>query len=221
LQNFIKNNLCKLSRPRARVRDRNPSRQRRDLRPSRPRPRLEKTGLETRLETETKSRDSITDQYVHILKNFNAIQWKCECLVWVTDAWLPRKICFFLRNWNKFLISFWLNLHPTASRQATTCLKSLHFICVLGLVLIPHRKCPSNPRQTHAKGESVAPRATVARPLRSERDANSWISLDHRTNQLSRDNFARRVWCKPALIYKHSTFFRHKFIRALPNATLL
>jgi len=48
-----KNNSCKVSRPRARDRDRNPSRPRRDLRPSRPRPRpiLEKT--------ETKSRDSI------------------------------------------------------------------------------------------------------------------------------------------------------------------
>jgi len=47
LQNFIKNNLCKISR--RRYRDRNPSR-----------PRLQKTSLETRLETETKSRDSIT-----------------------------------------------------------------------------------------------------------------------------------------------------------------
>jgi len=35
-------------------------RPRRDLRPSRPRPRLHKMGLETRLETETASRDSIT-----------------------------------------------------------------------------------------------------------------------------------------------------------------
>ena len=60
LQNFIKNNLCKVSRRRARDRDRNPSRPRHDLRPSRPRPRLQKTGLETRLETETKSQDSIT-----------------------------------------------------------------------------------------------------------------------------------------------------------------
>jgi len=58
LQNFIKNNLCKVSRRRARDRDRNASRPRRDLRPSRP--RLQTTGLETRLETETKSRDSIT-----------------------------------------------------------------------------------------------------------------------------------------------------------------
>jgi len=49
LQNFIKNNLCKVSRRRARDQDRNPSRPRRDLRPSRPtpRPRLQKTGLET------------------------------------------------------------------------------------------------------------------------------------------------------------------------------
>jgi len=70
LQNFIKNNLCKVSRRRARDRDRDPSRPRprprRDLRPSRPRPRLQKTGLETRLETETKSRDSITDIYIYI-----------------------------------------------------------------------------------------------------------------------------------------------------------
>jgi len=58
LQNFINNNLCKVSRRRARDRDRNASRPRRDLRP--PRPRLQKTGLETHLETETKSRDSIT-----------------------------------------------------------------------------------------------------------------------------------------------------------------
>jgi len=59
LQNFVKNNLCKVSRRRAR--DRNPSRPRRDLRPSRP--RLQKMGLETRLETENKSRDSVTDEY--------------------------------------------------------------------------------------------------------------------------------------------------------------
>ena len=61
LQNFIKNNLCKVPRRRARDRDRNPSRPRRDLRPSRP--RLQKTGLETRLETETKSRDSTTANF--------------------------------------------------------------------------------------------------------------------------------------------------------------
>jgi len=64
LQNFIKNNLSKVSRRRARDRDRNPSRSRprRDLRRSRPRPRpkLQKTGVEPRLEAETKSRDSIT-----------------------------------------------------------------------------------------------------------------------------------------------------------------
>jgi len=58
LQNFIKNNLCKVSRRRARDRDRNPSSLRQDPRPSRP--RLQKTGLETCLETESKSRDSIT-----------------------------------------------------------------------------------------------------------------------------------------------------------------
>jgi len=58
LQNFIKNNLCKVSRRRARDQDQNPLRPRRDLRPSRP--RLQETSLETRLETETKSRDSIT-----------------------------------------------------------------------------------------------------------------------------------------------------------------
>jgi len=52
LQKFIKNNLCKVSRRRAQ--DRNPS----ETRPSRP--TLQKTGLETRLETETESRDSIT-----------------------------------------------------------------------------------------------------------------------------------------------------------------
>jgi len=39
----------------------------------------------------------------------------------------------------------------------------------------------------------------VAQHLRSERDATSGISRDHRTNQLSHDNLARRVWCKPAL----------------------
>ena len=55
LQDFIKNNTCKVSRARARDQDRNPSRPKRDLRHSRP--RLEKT----RLETETKSRDSITE----------------------------------------------------------------------------------------------------------------------------------------------------------------
>jgi len=63
LQNFIKNNLSKVSRRRARDRDRNPSRPRprRDLRRSTPspRPRLQKTGVEPRLEAETKSRDSI------------------------------------------------------------------------------------------------------------------------------------------------------------------
>jgi len=46
LQDFIKNNSCKVSRLRARDRDQNPLRPRRDLRP-----RLEKTSLET----ETKS----------------------------------------------------------------------------------------------------------------------------------------------------------------------
>jgi len=53
LQDFIK----KITHAKSRDRDRNPSRTRprRDLRHSRP--RLEKT----RLETETKSRDSITD----------------------------------------------------------------------------------------------------------------------------------------------------------------
>jgi len=54
------------------------------------------------------------------------------------------------------------------SRQATTSLKSIHFTCVLGLVLNPHRKCPGKPREAHAKSERVAPRATVARHLRSE-----------------------------------------------------
>jgi len=37
------------------------SRQKRDLRPSRPRP--QKTGLGTRLKTETRSRHSITENY--------------------------------------------------------------------------------------------------------------------------------------------------------------
>jgi len=65
LQNFIRNDLCNVSRRRAQVRDRNPSRLRRDVRPSRP--RLQKTGLETRLETETKSQDSIADIYSHTI----------------------------------------------------------------------------------------------------------------------------------------------------------
>ena len=57
--------MCKVSRPRTRDRNRNRSRPRprQDLRRSRPRPRLKKTGVETRLETETKSRDSITGVY--------------------------------------------------------------------------------------------------------------------------------------------------------------
>jgi len=33
-----------------------------------------------------------------------------------------------------------------------------------------HRKCPGNPSETHAMSERVAPRATVAWYLRSERD---------------------------------------------------
>jgi len=49
LQNFIKNNLCKVLRGRAWDRDQNPSRPRRNLRPSKP--RLQNTGLLTRLET--------------------------------------------------------------------------------------------------------------------------------------------------------------------------
>ena len=61
LQNVLKNNLCKVSRRRARDRNRNPWRPRRVLRPSRR--RLQKTCLETGLETETKSRDSITVTY--------------------------------------------------------------------------------------------------------------------------------------------------------------
>jgi len=72
-QNFIKNNLCKVSRRRARDGDRNPSkpRPRRDLRPSTPRPRLKKTGLDKRLETKTKSRDSITVIYTLKPKHFS------------------------------------------------------------------------------------------------------------------------------------------------------
>jgi len=66
LQN-LKKNLSKVSSRRSWDRDRNPSRPRRDLRPSRlrprPRQRLQKTGVETRLETETKSRDSITGEH--------------------------------------------------------------------------------------------------------------------------------------------------------------
>jgi len=60
MQNFIKSYLCKVLRLRARDRDRNPSRlrPRRDLGLSRP--RLQETGLETRLEIETKFLDSIT-----------------------------------------------------------------------------------------------------------------------------------------------------------------
>jgi len=61
LQNFIRNDLCNVSRRRAQVRDRNPSRLRRDVRPSRP--RLQETGLET----ETKSQDSIADIYSHTI----------------------------------------------------------------------------------------------------------------------------------------------------------
>jgi len=61
---FYKNNLSKVSGRRARDRDRNSSRPRRNLRPSRLRPRLQKTGLETRLETETKSRASVTGNHL-------------------------------------------------------------------------------------------------------------------------------------------------------------
>jgi len=52
-----KNNSCKVSRPRS-FETETDTRPRGDLKPSSP--RLEKTGFETRLETETKSRDSIT-----------------------------------------------------------------------------------------------------------------------------------------------------------------
>jgi len=55
LQDFIKYNSCKVSRLRAR--DRNPLRPRQDLRHSRP--RLEKTGLEKRFQTETKSQGGV------------------------------------------------------------------------------------------------------------------------------------------------------------------
>jgi len=48
----MKNNLCKVSRRRARDRDRKPSRRRRDLR--------DRDSKKTGLETENKSRDSIT-----------------------------------------------------------------------------------------------------------------------------------------------------------------
>jgi len=51
LQNFIKNNLCKVSRRRVRDRNQNPWSPRRDLRHWRPRLRLQEMGLETRLET--------------------------------------------------------------------------------------------------------------------------------------------------------------------------
>jgi len=72
LQNFIKNNLCKVSRRRVRDRDRNPSRPRRDLRPSRPRSRFQKTGLET----ENKSRDSITGLHHRQTRSHGAEGWK-------------------------------------------------------------------------------------------------------------------------------------------------
>jgi len=81
MQNFIKNNLCKVSRRRAR--DRNPSRPRprRDLRPSRPKLRLQKTVLKTRLEAETKSRDSITGSLTWALGSLSLLSIRVGYLV--------------------------------------------------------------------------------------------------------------------------------------------
>jgi len=88
LQNVIKNNLCKVSRQRARDRERNASRPRarRDLRPSRP--RLQKTGLETSLETETKSRDSITGYHFCLNR-------------------IVLELIIFFRNSLQLLVQFW------------------------------------------------------------------------------------------------------------------
>ena len=80
MQNFIKNNAKsrdeELETETEILRDRD-----RDLRPSRP--RLQTTGLETRLETETKSRDSITGMYLYnatIAVQFQSSQQKCSLL---------------------------------------------------------------------------------------------------------------------------------------------
>jgi len=69
-------------------------------------------------------------------------------------------------------------------------LVSLHFNCVLGILLIPHSKSPGNwspviQRETHAKSERIAPKASVARHLRRERHANSGISHDHKKTTLA------------------------------------
>jgi len=60
-----------------------------------------------------------------------------------------------------------------------------------------------NVQATHAKHMRRANASLLDQQRRGtcEANANSGISRDHRTNQLSRDNFARRVWCKPALIW--------------------
>ena len=88
---------------------------------------------------------------------------------WVTDSDMIPDVCgkcFFLRNWSKFLTSFWLNPQPTASRQAATCLQSLHFTCVLGLQLIPHRKCPGNPHEERTRRSSSNSGAALAKRTR-------------------------------------------------------
>ena len=73
------------------------SRPRRDLRHSRP--RLEKTGLETRLETETKSRDSITGLHNRTsqrLKNnvrYHCVEQRLICKIHAYDSISERDPC--------------------------------------------------------------------------------------------------------------------------------
>ena len=55
---------------------------------------------------------------------------------WYLTSAENTKFVFLSVTEANFWLSFWLTLQPTASRQATTCLQSLHFTCVLGLLLI-------------------------------------------------------------------------------------
>ena len=112
----------------------------------------------------------------------------------LTDIRHAENECFLLLN--ELLIPFRLSLQPTESRQAIICLWSIGvFTCVLELLLIPHRKYPGEPRETHAQNERVAPRARAARQWRSKRYAKSGISHDNERNKLP-GNLACRVCLK-------------------------
>jgi len=153
--------MRKVSRPRTRDRDRNRSRlrPRRDLRRSRPRPRprLKKTGLETRLETETKSRDSITVFYIQDFwatcacpENFHCIKYTfyiqdfwttCACPETQSVPWIHyiEYIFFIIQNFEQLALA----LKNRVSLKFFTALRYFYFFS--------HSICPTKQDSMHPK----------------------------------------------------------------------